>query len=76
MEEQEFESVEMWNDNIPLNSYFVSNPHMMLGHMEADTQRYGPDKAITYLAPNTNSDLKKDLEEAIRKLPENIHLCL
>lgn len=71
--EQEFESVEMAAENIPLNSYFVSHPEMMLGHMEADTSRFGPDRAITYLMPNLDSDLAQDLKNAVSKLPDNIY---
>ncbi|MDD3414206.1 MAG: DEAD/DEAH box helicase family protein [Lachnospiraceae bacterium] len=71
--EQEFESVEMESENIPLNSYYVSHPDMMLGHMKADTSRFGPDRAITYLVPNLDSDLERDLGTAISKLPSNIY---
>lgn len=73
LEEQEFETVEKYADNVPLNSYFISHPDMMLGHMEVDTQRYGADRAITYLAPNPGSDLSIDLDEAVLKLPSNIY---
>lgn len=65
IEQQEFETVEMSQDGIPLNSYFVSNPDMMMGHMAVDTQRFGAERAITYLVPNANSDLETDLSAAV-----------
>lgn len=73
IEQQEFETVELNNDNIPLNSYFVSNPEMMLGQMKADTKRYGADRLVTYLAPNADSDLETDLNRAVERLPQNIY---
>ncbi len=73
IEQQEFESVELNRDNIPLNSYFVSNPDMMLGHMKADSKRYGADHLVTYLVPDVDSDLETDLNRAVEKLPQNIY---
>ena len=73
IEQQEFETVEMSQDGIPLNSYFVSNPDMMMGHMAVDTQRFGAERAITYLVPNANSDLETDLSAAVEKLPLDIY---
>lgn len=72
LEEQEFESVEMNEKNVPLNSYFISNPDMMLGHLEVDTQRYGEDRAISYLAPNAGGNLESDIIDAVDKLPKNV----
>lgn len=69
LEEQEFVTVEYAN-GIPLNSYYVTNPHMLLGTMRADTQRYG--RPVTYLEANPDFDLKRDLEKAIKYLPGNI----
>lgn len=69
---QEFETVEYNGQNIPLNSYFITNPDMMLGHMEVDTQRFGPDRALSYLAPNPGSDLAEDISNAVKNLPMNI----
>lgn len=73
IEQQEFESVELNRDNIPLNSYFISNPDMMLGHMKADSKRYGADHLVTYLVPDVDSDLETDLNRAVEKLPQNIY---
>lgn len=73
LQEQEFESVEYNDKYIPINSYFVSNPEMMLGHMEVDTKRFGPDRALSYLVPNIGTTLEEDLERAVSNLPENIY---
>lgn len=73
IEQQEFETVELNEDNIPVNSYFISNPDMMLGHMKADTKRYGADHAVTYLVPNADSDLETDLNRAIQNLPRDVY---
>ncbi len=71
--QQEFEYVEQSENAIPINSYFISHPDMMLGHLEVDTQRFGPDKALSYLVPNVNTDIAKDIIHAIEKLPKNIY---
>lgn len=73
IEQQEFESVERNDEGIVLNSYFVSHPEMMLGHMEVDTKRFGEQRAISYLAPNADSDLAIDLDNAINNLPLNVY---
>lgn len=73
IEQQEFETVELNRDNILLNSYFVSNPNMMLGHMKADAKRYGEDHLVTYLAPEADSDLETDLNRALENLPQNVY---
>ena len=72
VQEQEFESVEVLRDNISINSYFVSHPDMMLGTMQADTSRFGPDRAITYLEADIGSDLSKELDIAVSKLPKGV----
>lgn len=69
---QEFESVEQTTAGYPLNSFFVTNPQMMLGHMEVDTQRYGADRAITYLAPDLDKSLGEELTKVISYLPKNV----
>lgn len=73
LEEQEFVSVEQTLSGFPLNSYFVSNPDMMLGTMNVDTQRYGADRALTYLAPIPGSNLSEELHTAIGSLPKDIY---
>lgn len=69
---QEFEFVEQTAGGYPLNSYFITNPRMMLGHMEVDTQRYGADRALTYLAPDLDKNLGEELANVIHFLPENV----
>ncbi len=76
IEDQEFitvESIKNGNLRIPLNSYFVTNPGMMLGTMQVDTQRFGPDRMLTYLAPNVDMDLPRDMKAAVEHLPKNIY---
>ena len=74
LQEQEFESIEYNEKYIPINSYFVSNPEMMLGHMEVDTKRFGPDRALSYLVPNIGTTLEEDLGRAVSNLPKNIYI--
>jgi len=68
-------SEEMWleldkyNDEIPINEYFVANPEMMLGELKTTSGPFG-DK-IT-LSPTENS-LKELLDKAINRLPSNIY---
>ena len=69
---QEFESVELNDDNIEINSYFVSHPEMVLGNIKVDTSRFGPERAISYVAPFEGHDLEDDIHEAVDKLPENV----
>lgn len=71
---QEFETVEHTESGIVLNSYYVTHPEMLLGHMEVDEKRYGPDRALSYLAPNYGEDLKVAIEKAVERLPEDIFI--
>lgn len=71
---QEFETVEYDENNIPVNSYYVTNPDMIIGHMEVDEKRYGPDRALSFCAPNVDTDLDKDIMAAVSRLPENVFL--
>lgn len=72
MQPQEFETVEMNGNGVPLNSYYVTNPEMMLGTMAVDTKRYGPDRALSFLVPNPDERLSDALMSAVKRLPENI----
>ena len=74
LQEQEFESVEYNEKYIPINSYYISHPEMMLGHVEVDTKRFGPDRALSYLVPNIGTSLEEDLEKAVSNLPQNIYV--
>lgn len=69
---QEFEMVEMNSNGVPLNSYYITNPEMMLGTMAVDTKRYGPDHALSFLVPNSDERLSDSIMSAVKKLPENI----
>ncbi len=76
VEDQEFitvETIKNGENRIPLNSYFVTNPNMMLGTMQVDTQRFGPDRALTYLAPDADMDLPKDIKAAVANLPKDVY---
>ncbi|MBE6035570.1 MAG: hypothetical protein E7222_12870 [Clostridiales bacterium] len=69
---QEFETVETTDDGITLNSYFITNPDMMLGKMEVDTKRFGPERALSYLAANPMEKLSVGLQQAVEHLPHDI----
>ena len=67
LEDQEFITVESMQARIEgsnefmrtsVNSYFVSNPHMMLGNLAVDTKRFGPDRALAFLEPKSDFNLK------------------
>lgn len=70
---QDFETVEMYKNTVPLNSYFVSYPYMMLGSLEIDSQRYGPEGAFSYLVPHMEADLADEIQKAVSFLPANVY---
>jgi N12 class adenine-specific DNA methylase len=55
---------------VPLNRYFVENPHMMLGDFGAYGTMYGPDEPA--LLARAGQDLSGDLKAAIDTLPKDI----
>lgn len=69
---QEFETVETNSNGVPLNSYYITNPEMMLGTMMVDTKRYGPDRALSFLVPNPDERLSDSIRVAVKRLPEHI----
>ena len=64
---QEFEFVEQDGRGIPINSYYISHPDMMLGEIEVKG-------ATSYLAPDLDQWLLNKLYSAVYKLPSNIYL--
>ncbi|MCD7777189.1 MAG: N-6 DNA methylase, partial [Clostridiales bacterium] len=56
-------------DGLPINSYFVSHPQMVLGEMKEVTRRYGKETACL---PFENKSLDKLLEEAVSELGKDI----
>ena len=56
-------------DGIPINSYFVENPEMMLGEMTTESTRYGHD---TTCRPYPDRDLTSLLAEAVQNINANI----
>ena len=54
------------DDGIPINNYFVENPHMMLGTMSVDNggRMYGADSAA-YCKPFEEADLGEQLSDAL-----------
>lgn len=75
LEAQEFESVESIsydNPNWVVNSYFISHPDMMLGHMEYDTSRFGESRPISSCIYDKTVSFEESLNEAIEKLPSDI----
>ncbi|MCD8216099.1 MAG: DUF3849 domain-containing protein [Clostridiales bacterium] len=56
-------------DGLPINSYFVSHPQMVLGEMKEVTRRYGKETACL---PFENKSLDELLEEAVSELGKDI----
>ena len=54
----------MTENGVPVNSYFVEHPEMMLGRMEYDTGRYGSDSSYTVCV---NDEADFDLQGALRQ---------
>lgn len=57
-------------EGVPINQYFVDNPDMMLGKMEFSTKMYGGKD--TTCVPFENTDLTKQLAEAVSRLKTDI----
>ena len=54
-------------DGIPINSYFVDHPNMMLGRMQWDKSMYGNEKETT-CEPIPGADLAQQLHAAVRNI--------
>ena len=54
-------------DGIPINSYFVDHPDMMLGRMQWDKSMYGNEKETT-CEPIPGADLAQQLHAAVRNI--------
>lgn len=74
--EPDWIDIDITEDGIPLNKYFIKNPQMMLGEMAFDEKRkgmFGEDSKVTTLInDNPNFDLNLELRKAINKLEANI----
>ncbi len=56
-------------DGIPVNSYFIEHPGMMLGHMEYDTGRFGENSKYTRCVNNNEGfNLENAIKEAIKNI--------
>ncbi len=61
------------DDGIPVNSYFVQHPEMMLGMMEYDSRMFGSDSKYTSCVNHDeNFDMKTALEKAVKNLQGRI----
>lgn len=58
------------DDGIPINSYYVEHPEMVLGHMEYDKRIYGKDSRYTTCV---NLDPEFNLYEALNEAVQNMH---
>ena len=58
-------------NGIPVNSYFVEHPEMMLGHMEYDNRMFGQDSRYTVCV---NDEENFNLYEALNNAIHNIHV--
>lgn len=60
------------SDAVPVNEYYLENPHMLLGRMEFDQRRkgmYGEESKVTCLTNDSPSfDLKSELKEALKNI--------
>ena len=59
------------DDGIPINSYFATNPEMVLGEMTHDSRMYG-NEANTTCKPYPDQNLKTLLDEAIENIQARI----
>ncbi|MBR4026431.1 MAG: DEAD/DEAH box helicase family protein, partial [Lachnospiraceae bacterium] len=60
-------------DGIPINSYFVEHPEMMLGKMEYDNRMFGKEsRYTTCVNHNTDFDLKQALLQAVSNIQGQI----
>ena len=63
----------MTENGVPVNSYFVEHPEMMLGRMEYDTGRYGSDSGYTVCVNDDKDfDLQGALQQALSRLSVQI----
>lgn len=56
---------------VPINSYFVDNPHMILGEMSNENSRFGKDDDTT-CKPFSDQDLETLLNESINEIHAEI----
>lgn len=60
-------------DGIPINSYFVEHPEMVLGKMEYDTARYGVESQYTVCVNNDeNFNMYESLSNALNNVNTSI----
>lgn len=57
--------LEFTDNGVPVNSYFVSHPEMMLGHMEYDSRMFGEKSRYTSCVADKEMDIGKKLREVI-----------
>jgi N12 class adenine-specific DNA methylase len=55
-------------DKVPVNQYFVDNPHMMLGTMAFDTRMFGENSNYTTLISHNPDEYLSDFKKAIEAL--------
>lgn len=65
-------SIEENEDGIPLNTYFIQHPEMVLGEMVFDESMYGNEKT-TACHPAPSDDLNERLERAVSYLEGEYH---
>ncbi len=70
MTEPDWVHLGLTGDKIPVNSYFVEHPEMILGYMIRDTGRFGENSNLTACV---NDDPDFDLQEALSRVVSNIH---
>ena len=70
--EPEWVHLGVTDEGIPVNSYFVEHPEMMLGKMQYVTGPYGENSKYTACVNNENFNIYKELNRKIRNLKAEI----
>ena len=65
MAEPDWVHLGLTEDKIPVNSYFVEHPEMVLGRLEMESTQYGHDLTV---APIEGASLAKQLAEAVQHI--------
>lgn len=73
VKEPEWVNISKTDSEIPINNYFIENPHMCLGKMQFDTRMYGENSNYTTcINDDDNFDLSKELAKAVSRLKADI----
>lgn len=71
VDEPDWIHLNLTNEGMPLNQYFIDNPQNLLGKLTWRSTQYG--KNVPTLKPYEDIDLTTSLKEAMSKITENYH---